>query len=106
MFWSFFFGIAVAVLAVFGFTCAVQMIVEACFPMKQIVTMVQIQTPQDVEMLEMLLREAQMSFFQRRSARQGVLLSEALCENGQISEDVLRILKKYNADCYIIEPNE
>ena len=106
MFWSLFFGIMLAVFAVFGFACAVQMIVDACFPLRQIMTVAEIKTAGDLELLEMLLRETKTGFFQWRAARQAVLLSASLCENGTISDDVLRILRKYGADCYIIEPSE
>ena len=55
MVWSLIFGVAVAVFAVFGFACAVQMIVDACFPFRQIMTAVEIKTEEDAELLEMLL---------------------------------------------------
>ena len=106
MFWSLFFGVALAVFAVFGFACAVQMIVDACFPLRQIMTVAEIKTEEDLELLEMLLRETKTGFFQWRAARQAVLLSESLCENGRISEDVMEILRKYGTDCYIIEPSD
>ncbi len=103
MVWNLLLGVAVAVFSVFGVACAVQMIVEACFPIRQIVTVVEIRTPKDLELLETLLREARLGFFQKRSARVGVHLSESLCENGEISEDVLKILRKHRADCYLVE---
>ena len=106
MFWNLFFGIGLSVFAVFGFACAVQMIVDACFPLRQIMTVVEVKTAEDAEMLDMLLGEARLGFFQRRASRQAVLLSETLCEKGQISHDVLEILKKHGADCYIIEPSD
>ena len=103
MVWNLLLGVAVAVFSVFGVACAVQMLVEACFPLRQIVTVVEIRTPQDRELLETLLREAKSGFFQKRSARLGVHLSESLCEDGRISEDILKILRKYHADCYLAE---
>ena len=106
MFWRLFFGITLSVFAVFGFACAVQMIVDVCFPLRQIITAVEIKTAEDVELLDVLLKETQSGFFQRRASGRAVLLSEHLCKNGQISEDVLRILKKHGADCYLIEPDE
>ena len=103
MIWSILFGVTVAVFAVFGFACAVQMILEACFPCRQLMVTVEIKTPKDADLLEMLLHEAQSAFFGKRSGRVGVLMSESLFENGEIPIDVLKILKKYGADCYLVE---
>ena len=106
MFWYLFFGISLVVFAVFGFACAVQMILDACFPLRQIMTVVEIKTAEDVALLESLFQETKNGFLRGRSPRRAVLFSERLCVNGEISLDVLRILKKYGADCYIIEPSE
>lgn len=106
MFWSLFFGVALAVFAVFGFACATQMILDACFPLGQILTVVEIKTEEDAELLEMLLQEAKNGFLRGRSPRRAVLLSETLCAEGEIPSDILRILKKHGTDCYIIEPSE
>ena len=106
MFWSLFFGISLAVFAVFGFACATQMILDACFPLRQIGTAVEINTAEDAELLEMLLQEAKKGFLRGRSPRRAVLLSEALCENGEIPLNILKILKKHGADCYLIESGE
>ena len=106
MFWSLFFGISLAVFAVFGFACATQMILDACFPLRQIVTAVEVKTAEDVALLEMLLQEAKNGFLRGRSPRRAVLLSEDLCENGEIPLDILKILKKHGADCYLIESGE
>ena len=101
MFWSLFFAVFVAVLAAFGLACGIRMIVEACFPLPQILVVTEIKTEADVELLELLLREAQNCFVRRNSSRVGVLLSEKLCKNGEIPEDILKLLKKYGAECYL-----
>ena len=102
MFWSLFFAVFVAVLAAFGLACGIQMIVEACFPLQQIVASVEIQTEADAELLELLLQEARNGWIRRKSSRVGVLLSESLLKNGEIPDEILKLLKKYDADCYLI----
>ena len=103
MLWNLIFGCLLAVFGVFGFVCAVQMILEVCFPVRQMLTAVELRTPQDAELLEMLLKESKTSYFRRPSGRVCVLMSDALCEKGQLPTDVLKLLKKYGADCYIVE---
>ena len=57
MFWSLFFAVLVAVLAAFGLACGIRMIVEACFPDRRIFTVVEIQTLEDADVLDLLLIE-------------------------------------------------
>ena len=106
MFWSLFFSVLVAVLAAFGLACAIQLIVESCFPLQQILVMTEIKTRADTELLELLLREAKTCFIRRNSSRVGVLLSDRLCENGEIPEEILKLLKKYDAECYLTSDDE
>ena len=106
MFWNLLIVGFVSIFFVFGVACAVQMIVEACFPLRQLVTVVEIQTRDDEKMLELLLKEVRVSFLQKKSQRLGVHLSENLCENGTVSNEILQILKKYGAECYIVEQKE
>lgn len=96
-------GCLVAALAVFGLICGAQMIVELCFPLRQLAVTVEVRTREDAEILDMLLREARNSLMGRRHRRVGVLLSANLCENEQIPQDVLQLLKQYGADCYLVE---
>lgn len=103
MLWNLIFGCLLAVFGVFGFVCALQMLLEVCFPVGQMLTAVELRTQQDVEMLELLLKESKTSYFRRPSGRVCVLMSDVLCEKGQLSADVLKLLKKYGADCYIVE---
>lgn len=106
MFWNLLVVGFVSVFFVFGVACAVQMIVEACFPFRQLVTVVEIKTREEAQLLEMLLKEAKLSFLQKKSQRLGVHLSEGLCENETVPDEILQILKKYGAECYIVEQNE
>lgn len=101
MFWSLFFFVLVAVLAAFGLACAIQLIVESCFPLQQIFVAVEIQNETDVEMLELLLQEARNGWIHRKSARVVVLLSETLLKSGRIPNEILKQLKKYDVDCYL-----
>ena len=102
MIWSFLFGMIVVIFSIFGLVCAVQMLLELCFPLRQIVITVEILTEHDLELLDFLLLEARSASLCKRSVRLGVLLSESLCRGGRLSEDTLSILKKHRADCYLI----
>ena len=103
MAWNLVFWSLVAVFSVFGLVSAAQMIVEACFPLRQLTVMVELRTREDVEVLEMLLQEARGAFVRRRSAKVGVLLNGALCPDGEIPKDVAELLKRYGAECYVVE---
>ena len=97
-------GGLVAVLAVFGLICVAHMIVEACFPLRQLMITVEVRTRQDAEILEMLLREARNTALGRYAKRLGVLLSADLCAGDEIPQGILQVLKQYGAECYLVEP--
>ncbi len=103
MFWSLFFGILGVAFALFGLVCAIELIVEACFPQEQIFTVVEIREQKDAEMLDLWLAEARRTSMRSASARVGVLLSPTLLQDGRIPQKMLDIMERYGAECYLCE---
>ena len=93
---------AVAAFAVFGLICAVKMLVDFWFPLKQVAVTVEVQTKEDADVLEMLMNEARSAFFRKGGTRLVVLLAEELTEDGEIPEAVVVILERYGAECYLV----
>ena len=103
MFWNLFLGILGVAFALFGLVCAIELIVEACFPDRRIFTVVEIRSLEDAEVLDLLLAEANRTSWRSASSRVGVLLSgDVLCD-GKIPQKMLDILDRYGAECYLCE---
>ncbi len=103
MFWNLFLGIMGVAFALFGLVCAIELIVEACFPDRRIFTVVEIRSLEDSEVLDLLLAEAKRTSMRSVSSRVGVLLSgDVLCD-GKIPPKMLDILDRFGAECYLCE---
>ena len=103
MFWNLFFGIMGVAFALFGLVCAIELIVEACFPDRRIFTVVEIRSAEDADALDLLLAEAKRTSWRSVSSRVGVLMSESLLSDGKIPPNLLEILDCYGAECYLCE---
>ena len=103
MFWTLFFGIMGVALALFGAMCAIEMIVEACFPDRRIFTVVEIQTLEDADVLDLLLIEAKRTSLRSASSRVGVLMSPSLLYNGEIPKKTQEVLDRFDVECYLCE---
>ena len=103
MFWNLFFGIMGVAFALFGLVCAIELIVEACFPDRRIFTVVEIRSPEDAEVLDLLLAEAKRTSMRSVSSRVGVLMSENVLCDGEVPPKMLEILDRYGAECYLCE---
>ncbi len=103
MFWNLFFGIMGVAFALFGLVCAIELIVEACFPDRRIFTVVEVRTAEDADALDLLLSEAKRTSMRSVSSRVGVLLSgDVLCDR-EIPPKMLEILDRFGAECYLCE---
>jgi len=103
MFWGLFFGVMGVAFALFGLVSAVELIVEACYPERRIFAVVEIRDEKDAEVLDLLLAEAKRTSVRPSSARVGVLLSERLLHKGEIPKEMLDIMERYGAECYLCE---
>lgn len=108
MLWQTILEVSAALFAVFGFYCALRMVVDLFWKPEQICIAVTVQNKEDAEMLDVLLHEAYSAFF-RKGRRIAVLLSSELI-NG-IMGDGEALFEKYNdlidsygAECYLIDP--
>ena len=104
MFWNILFGVVTAVLAVFGFVCAARALLDWAFPVRQITVAVEIRNREDADQLEMLLHEARSAAFGKGGAHLTVLLSSSLTENDEIPDRIGKVLDRYRAECYLIDP--
>ena len=103
MFWNLFFWIMGVAFALFGLVCAIELIVEACFPDRRIFTVVEVRTAEDADALDLLLAEAKRTSMRSVSSRVGVLMSgDVLCD-GKIPQKMLEILDRFDAECYLCE---
>ncbi len=103
-----FFGVAAALFAVFGFSCAVHLLIETLFASEQIAVAIEIREKKDAEMLDMLLHEAGSASLRKGRARLVVLLSASLMdgtvgEGEELFPAYQALLDRYDADCYLID---
>ena len=102
-----FLEVSAAMLAVFGFYCAMRMLADLFWNPRQICIAVTVQNKKDAEMLDVLLHEAYSAFF-RKGRRIIVLLSSDLM-NGTVGtdEDLFErysdLMQSYGAECYLID---
>lgn len=101
--------IGVAMLAVFGFCCALQMLLDLLFSSDRISVAIEITEKKDADTLDILLREAQTLSLGKGRPRLVVLISAALMDGTVGTVDVLNenyaaIIDQYGADCYLIDP--
>ena len=103
--------IVVAVLAVFGFYCFLQMVEEWIFTPRNIAVAVEIKTKRDAEELELLLSQARSASFQKGRSRILVLIPRSLLlevcpENvSDLSGEsyFCKLLEQYGAECVLVE---
>ena len=108
MLWELVSNVTVAVLAVFGFYCALKTLAEWLFPTRQITVAVELRTKQDVEELDMLLPEARVSAIRRCPTRPVVLISAELMdstvgEGEELLDIYAEIIDRHGAECYLVE---
>ncbi|MBR3895357.1 MAG: hypothetical protein IKJ35_09495 [Clostridia bacterium] len=101
--------IGVAMLAVFGFCCAVKMLAELLFPSDRIAVAVEIMEEQDARTMDLLLREAQTLSVGKGRGRMVVLISAALMDGtvglgDTLDEEFAVLIDSYGAECYLIDP--
>ena len=107
MLWNVLLEASAAMLAVFGFYCALRMVADLFWNPKQIVVAVEVRNTKDAEMLDVLLHEAYSAFF--RKGRRIVVLLSAELMNGTVGtgEDLFErysdLLQSYGAECYLID---
>ena len=99
--------VSAAMLAVFGFYCAMRMIADLFWNPRQICIAVTVQNKKDAEMLDVLLHEAYSAFF-RKGRRIVVLLSCELMDGTvgsgeELFEQYVDLIDSYGAECYLME---
>lgn len=109
MFFGLFWNILVLSLSVFGAYCAIKTFSEALFSSDRISVSLEVREQQDVEDLDMLLREAQGFSIGRGRARMVVLLSSDLMdgtigEGEELYDNYMELIDRYGAECYLIDP--
>ena len=107
MLWQTILEVAAALFAVFGFYCALRMVVDLFWKPEQICIAVTVQNKEDAEMLDVLLHEAYSAFF-RKGHRITVLISSALMdgtlgEGEELFDQYSDLLELYGAECYLID---
>ena len=107
MLWQTILDVFAALLAVFGFYCALRMVVDLFWKPRQVCIAVTVQNEKDAEMLDVLLHEAYSAFFRTRS-RIVVLLSSELMngtlgEGEELFEKYNDLMDAYGAECYLID---
>ena len=100
--------VSVAMLAVFGFYCALRMVVDMLWAPKQLYVAIEVRNAEDADMLDVLLHEAYVAFF-RKGKQIVVLFSNELMdgtvgEGEQLYDKYSDLLDTYGADCYLIDP--
>lgn len=100
----------VACFSVFGFYCALQMLMDRIFSVQRFWVTVKIKDASDADVLDMLLHEAKSAFFRKTNARTVVLISSTLFEDGTMgsADGVLYdhyadLIEHFDAECYIMD---
>ena len=107
MLWQTILDVAAALLAVFGFYCALRMVADLFWNPEQVCIAVTVQNKEDAEMLDVLLHEAYSAFF-RKGHRIVVLLSGELMDGTvgvgeEVFEKYSDLIQTYGAECYLID---
>ena len=107
MLWQTILDVAAALLAVFGFYCALRMVADLFWNPEQVCIAVTVQNKEDAEMLDVLLHEAYSAFF-RKGRRIVVLLSIDLMSGTvgigeELFEKYSDLIETYGAECYLID---
>ena len=107
MLWQTILDVAAALLAVFGFYCALRLVADLFWSPKQLCVAVKVQNKEDAEMLDVLLHEAYSAFF-RKGHRITVMISSALMdgtlgEGEELFDQYSDLLELYGAECYLID---
>ena len=103
--------LGVAMLAIYGLSCAARVLTEWIFPQKRLVMAVELCTEEDARDLDLLLSMARTSVMRRGRGRICVLISTELMQ-GQMGQDLTlyeeyeALLEQYGAECYLIEVEE
>ena len=94
--------------SVFGFVCALRMLLECLFGSAPIAVAVEVREKKDADMLDMLLHQAVSAFFIRGGrVRPVVLISTALMD-GEIGvgttlfDEYWEVLERFGAECYLV----
>ncbi len=108
MYISVWIGFAVILFSVFGFCCAVRLLMDLFFPDPNVSLAIAVREPHDVEHLEQLLCRA-VANAPYRGMRLAVLISTELMngiagEGEELAEEYSELLDRFGADCYLIEP--
>ncbi len=108
MFFWFFWNILVLSFSVFGAYCAIKTLSETLFSSDCISVALEVREPQEIEDMDMLLREAQSLSIRRGRARLVVLISYDLMdgtlgEGEELYDDYMALLDRYGAECYLID---
>ena len=101
--------IGVAMLAVFGFCCALKMLLDLLFSSDRISVAIEVMEKKDADVLDLLLREAQALSLGKGRPRLVVLISAALMDgtvgvSDELSAHYAAMIDQYGADCYLIDP--
>ena len=107
MLWQTILDVAAALLAVFGFYCALRMVADLFWNPEQVCIAVTVQNKEDAEMLDVLLHEAYSAFF-RKGRRIVVLLSIDLMSGTvgigeELFEKYSDLIETYGAECSLID---
>ena len=102
--------ILIAALAVFGFYCAVQTVMDLIFSARRFQITIKIKNEKDADMLDMLLHEAQSAFFRKKSPCAVVSISSSLFEreimgsrDGVLFDRYSDLIEQYRAECYVMD---
>ncbi len=103
--------LGVAMLAIYGLSCAARAVTEWLFPQKRLAMAVELCTEEDARNLDLLLSMARASVMRAGRGRICVLISTELMQ-GQMGQDLTlyeeyeALLAQYGAECYLIEVEE
>ncbi len=101
--------IGMAMLAVFGFCCALKLLLDLLFASDRISVAIEIREEKDAQTMDLLLREAQTLSIGKGRPRLVVLISAALMDGtvgwgDALDEDYAALIERYGAECYLIDP--
>lgn len=100
----------VALLAAFGFCCALQTVLDRIFQPRNLSLAVEIRGREDADMLDMLLHEASSASFCLGRRRITVLISHELMDGtvgfgGRLLEEYQELLDAHGAVWYLFDPD-
>lgn len=102
--------VTVAALAVFGFWCIVRTVSEWLTASPSLCVAVAVYDEATAANLDVLLHEAERSFLRRHRRHIVVLFSAGLMQGcvgyGEVLRpDIEALVRRYEADCYVVEPS-